>query len=417
MNELQEPPSVGHLPALSEPPALSDDPFSRTPDKVHWAVAINHRNRTVGFVMILATLLAQMVHEAQSLATWVLLGFSFLVYPQLAYLHGRKASDPRRAEIVNLGIDAGLYGLWTAALGFPYWVAFILFTAASVNLTFFLGLPGFWLALVVYLASAGVGGVLTGWHMHPDAEPTATIIGMVLLTVYLAATVTEAHRRATQLYEQRLLTRAAEREVRHQLAENRALQEHLRELAHRDPMTGLFNRRYLEPTLAREVAKAQHERSSLAVMVIDVDHFKKVNDTYGHQAGDAVLTELGRLLREGCRGEDVACRFGGEEFVVMVPRLGAEGAAERAEAWRRAFAAAAVAHEGELITATLSIGLALYPDNGSTAEELIGSADAALYRAKHGGRNRVERARGREHSTGAHTLTGGFDPPVAEPNC
>lgn len=119
MNELQEPPSVGHLPALSEPPAVSDDPFSRTPDKVHWAVAINHRNRTVGFVMILATLVAQMVHEAQSVATWVLLGLSYLVYPQLAYLHGRKASDPRRAEIVNLGIDTGLYGLWTAALGFP----------------------------------------------------------------------------------------------------------------------------------------------------------------------------------------------------------------------------------------------------------------------------------------------------------
>lgn len=82
----------------------------------------------------------------------------------------------------------------------------------------------------------------------------------------------------------------------------------------------------------------------------------------------------------------------------------------------RAFAETVVAHEKELISATLSIGLALYPENGSTAGELIGSADAALYRAKHGGRNRVERARGREHSTGAHTPTGGFDTPVAEPN-
>jgi len=240
------------------------------------------------------------------------------------------------------------------------------------------------------------------------------LLGTILLTVYLASIVSEAHKRARQLYEQRLLTRAAEREVRHQLAENKALQEHLRELAHRDPMTGLFNRRYLEPTLEREIVRSSHDKSGLAVLVIDVDHFKKVNDTYGHQAGDAVLTELGRLLREGCRSEDVACRFGGEEFVVMIPRLDAEAAFARAEGWRQAFGGTAVAHDGELIAATLSIGLALYPENGSTAGELIGSADAALYRAKQGGRNRVERARGREHSTGVHTMTGGFDTPVVE---
>ncbi len=181
----------------------------------------------------------------------------------------------------------------------------------------------------------------------------------------------------------------ANAQLQSQLDEIRTLHAKLEEMAIRDGLTGLYNRRYLDETIEREIARAKREGHSLALVMIDVDHFKRLNDTYGHPAGDQVLVALGAMLREDTRAEDIACRYGGEEFLILLPHMSLEAARDRAEAWRLRFAALVV-HHGELaLQTTISLGVTAYPNHGHTSEELTQSADLALYLAKHDGRNRV----------------------------
>jgi len=161
-------------------------------------------------------------------------------------------------------------------------------------------------------------------------------------------------------------------------------------LSVRDPLTGLFNRRYMEETLNREVGRAQREQTTLAVIMLDVDHFKRFNDTLGHAGGDAVLQALGGLLSQGIRDADVACRYGGEEFVLVLPGVSLEVAKVRAERVRDAVQNLHVEHSGQTLAAiTVSLGVALFPDLGDDGESVLESADAALYQAKKRGRNQV----------------------------
>ncbi len=178
-----------------------------------------------------------------------------------------------------------------------------------------------------------------------------------------------------------------------QLAENAVLHARLREEAIRDPLTGLHNRRYLDEMLTRDVSRAIRAGHPVAVIVLDIDHFKAINDRRGHQAGDDVLRALAALLRADARAEDVICRQGGEEFVAVLPGATRAEARTRAEDWRRAFAGVAVRHEGGEIRATLSAGVAVYPQDGTTGEAVLRAADAALYDAKSAGRDRVAERR------------------------
>jgi diguanylate cyclase (GGDEF)-like protein/PAS domain S-box-containing protein len=171
--------------------------------------------------------------------------------------------------------------------------------------------------------------------------------------------------------------------------ELRALQAQLREQAIRDPLTGLYNRRYLEETLRRELARVERDEHPVGIIMGDIDHFKQLNDTYGHPAGDEVLRTLGRLLQHHARSSDIPCRYGGEEFVVVLPDMPLEAVRERAELMRRDFAGLRIAFGGAELMATLSIGVSGYPGHGKTADELIRAADLALYEAKRSGRNRV----------------------------
>ncbi len=172
---------------------------------------------------------------------------------------------------------------------------------------------------------------------------------------------------------------------------NLRLREALRSQSIRDPLTGLFNRRYLDEAFALEVARAGRTRSPIAVLMVDVDHFKRFNDSFGHDAGDAVLKSVGEVLAANVRRGDIACRFGGEEFTIIAPGASSEDAARRAEALRAAVSAIRVIHQGRpLGPITCSIGVASFPAHGSEPGEIIQAADAALYRAKQEGRNRVE---------------------------
>lgn len=172
---------------------------------------------------------------------------------------------------------------------------------------------------------------------------------------------------------------------------NLRLRETLRNQSFRDPLTGLFNRRYMESTLNRELLRASRKGRPLGLIMMDVDHFKRFNDQYGHTAGDALLRELSSFLQRNTRGDDVACRFGGEEFVLILPETSLEITRHRAEQIRAGIGSVAIRHEGkELDPLTLSLGVAAYPENSSDPAILIDTADAALYRAKAAGRNRVE---------------------------
>jgi diguanylate cyclase (GGDEF)-like protein len=172
---------------------------------------------------------------------------------------------------------------------------------------------------------------------------------------------------------------------------NLLLQESLRQQSIRDPLTGLFNRRHMEESLARELARARRHQKPVSLIMLDVDHFKRFNDTLGHQAGDALLAALGKLLAREVRGEDVACRYGGEEFMLILPGAPADGALRRAEAIREEIETRLqVEYDGALLPAvTSSLGVATYPRDAANAEALVNAADACLYQAKAGGRNRV----------------------------
>jgi diguanylate cyclase (GGDEF)-like protein/PAS domain S-box-containing protein len=183
--------------------------------------------------------------------------------------------------------------------------------------------------------------------------------------------------------------RAANESLRSQLQEIEQLQVALREQAIRDSLTSCFNRRYLDETLERELSRARREGYPLALVILDLDHFKQINDTYGHQAGDAALKELANQLRSDIRHEDVLCRYGGEEFVILMPRMPLGIAAERAERWRRAIAEIRVRFGSFELAFTTSAGVAAYPDHARMPDDLMQSADQALYVAKNEGRNRV----------------------------
>jgi diguanylate cyclase (GGDEF)-like protein len=171
---------------------------------------------------------------------------------------------------------------------------------------------------------------------------------------------------------------------------NLRLREVLRGQSIRDPMTGLFNRRFMEESLERELRRALRGKQQLALLMLDIDHFKRFNDTFGHQAGDALLRALGNLLKESTRGQDVVCRYGGEEFAFVLAGASLEAARKRADLLREDIKQLSVQHGGQLLGAvTLSIGIAVFPDNGDNAENLLKAADDALYRAKKEGRDRI----------------------------
>lgn len=169
---------------------------------------------------------------------------------------------------------------------------------------------------------------------------------------------------------------------------NLRLQETLRSGSERDPLTDLYNRRHLEISLQRELARAMRHGFPVSLIMLDVDHFKAFNDTNGHDAGDEVLRNVAHVLKRHTRVEDVACRYGGEEFLVVLPACAMDDAYSKAEAMREAIAQLHVFSRGiALPRITASLGIACYPEDGERMEDLIASADAALYRAKSTGRN------------------------------
>ena len=174
---------------------------------------------------------------------------------------------------------------------------------------------------------------------------------------------------------------------------NLKLRERLQNLSVRDGLTGLFNRRYMEETLNREFKLSERSGLPIGAIILDVDFFKKFNDTYGHEAGDIVLVELAKLLSGSVRKGDVVCRYGGEEFVIILPGSANEGTYERAEAVRaRVENDLRISYQGHDIRVTISLGAAYFPKHGQTPDQVLKAADNALYASKEAGRNRATMA-------------------------
>lgn len=171
---------------------------------------------------------------------------------------------------------------------------------------------------------------------------------------------------------------------------NLKLRISLRDQAIRDPLTGLFNRRYLEETLEREFNRALRMKRSVGVIMLDLDHFKRFNDTFGHEAGDVLLRKLGIFLKQHLRGGDIACRYGGEEFALILPEVSTGSLLRRAEQLREGIKHLSVPYQGtDQGTLTMSLGIAMFPTHGATGQRVLNAADAALYEAKSQGRDRV----------------------------
>lgn len=171
---------------------------------------------------------------------------------------------------------------------------------------------------------------------------------------------------------------------------NLKLRISLREQSIRDPLTSLFNRRYMEATLEREFNRAGRFQSSVGIMMLDLDHFKRFNDTFGHEAGDTLLRELGSFLKQHLRGSDIACRYGGEEFALILPEVSLENTQARAEQLREGIKQLNVQQNGKALgPVSLSVGIGMFPEHGMTSQQVLKAADAALYQAKTMGRDRV----------------------------
>jgi len=190
------------------------------------------------------------------------------------------------------------------------------------------------------------------------------------------------------------LRKETEKELQHinqrlakQLDENRQLEKQLREQASRDAMTGVYNRAHLKESLAVEISYAEQQNYPLCIAMIDVDNFKKINDTYGHKTGDEVLIALGKFLLDQTRDSDFVSRFGGDEFLLFLPNMDCEAAFQRAESWRAACKKIKIHEQGLDIDITISIGIAIFPNHGRSMDTLLAEADRALYQAKQSGRD------------------------------
>jgi diguanylate cyclase (GGDEF)-like protein len=282
---------------------------------------------------------------------------------------------------------AAVYLMMTCAVLAP-WVA-ILFDPKILHGDF---VPPLYLGLSVMLATillperatlvlavVQVGGYLALMIVSPTPSFNWPSLVIFTLTLTLLSVVTN------------ILTRDDMRQIEHQNELLIAREAQLRELSVRDPVTGVFNRRYMEETLERELHRARRKQQSLGVILVDVDHFKHVNDHYGHAAGDAVLQFLGECFRSVVRGADIVCRYGGDEFVFMLPEASLEDTRRLADELLAVVARRIQERDRRRpVNVTLSLGVAAYPQHGQDGSALLAAADVALYRAKRAGRNRVE---------------------------
>jgi diguanylate cyclase (GGDEF)-like protein/hemerythrin-like metal-binding protein len=370
--------------------------------KARWLVSAHHGMRASSFATVFVATCIHIAPQDYSMAAWAYLIALLLIYPQMLYWRLLRSTAPIAAAMHALVLDSVLLGAFCAAVGFSDWLTFSVVLGTLSNSAANKGWRSIGLTLLALAAGALFGVALGGFHFSPHTGWQASVLCMVGLGIYVLAVGHIAYNRNVQLRSMREQLRNRERELlqanatlQTSLAEIEGLRKGLLEQANQDGLTGLFNRRYLDNTLERELARCKRESMPLSLMMLDLDHFKKYNDRYGHLAGDECLKAVGRALKHSARRPgDLAARYGGEEFSLVLPNTHREDALRMAETLRQEIEALAIAHtQGEGTVVTISVGLAVMKEhNYASADQLMRAADDALYYAKWGGRNRVHAA-------------------------
>ena len=361
---------------------------------------MNRRNRAGSFVLVFGAVCTHVLdttgHGLQPAWACAWAALHFLVYPQVAFALARRAADPLRAEIHNLMLDSFLFGIWVAALAFPLWISFSMVACTLMNLSAFRGVRGLLQAVAAVMAGTTLGVVGWGLRFAPETAWPSTAFSMFGLLAFMLLFARDVYLRTLKLREASAQLSASESSLQQtnaalqqKLDEIHRLQHRLNEQATHDALTGLHNRHFLGNAFDKALARCRQDNLPLAVVLIDVDHFKQVNDVYGHLAGDEVLRQLARRLDSSARASDVVCRYGGEEFLLLLVGMDLQGALSRADALRQQVEHKGIDWESTVLHVTVSAGVALFPTHGTHPDALIQAADLALYRAKSLGRNRV----------------------------
>lgn len=330
-----------------------------------------HRLRMAGLGLGAIAVGGVLHQNGAALPIWILLLFNGYVWPHLARWLASRATSPVRAEYRNLIVDSAMGGMWVVLMQFSLVPSIVLMTMLSMDK---IGVGGWRLLTRSSLGALLAGGatlaicLLWGeWTLKPEARMSTILATFPLLVVYPLLISTASHGLAVR---ERMHRRELER------------------LAAVDPATGLLNRPSWEHAVVRELARMQRHGVPATLMMIDIDHFKDINDNYGHPVGDEVIRGMARAIRTCVREGDLACRYGGDEFSVLLANVSSRAAQATAERLRTRVAAATFAAAPGL-RCSISIGLGGATRDMADARAWIERADAALYKAKMAGRNRV----------------------------
>ncbi|WLH67357.1 diguanylate cyclase [Pseudomonas sp. FP2309] len=326
-----------------------------------------YRPRIIGSAMCSIGVTAALYPLAMPDWVWALLLVNGFVWPHLAYQLATRAKVPYDAEQRNLMYDALFSGFWAATLQFTPLITVTLLSMVSMNNVAAGGKHLLLRGALAQLLGVGVAGLLFGVHLNPSVNMAQVYACLPMLTLYPMAIGMVCYQLAIKLSEHK-----------------RALSA----LSRIDSLTGLLNHGSWKDLLQLKYHECQQQRSSATIALIDIDHFKQINDTHGHIVGDAVLRQLSLELRRNLRQNDLAGRYGGDEFCVILPQMRLEEAARIMEGLRETFSNYRAPHIPEL-RVSLSIGLADFQPAFTDAAMWLNAADRALYAAKHTGRNRV----------------------------
>lgn len=299
---------------------------------------------------------------------WLLLLTHALLWPHLAYYRAKRAANPREAEQTNLLIDALLGGFWVVAMQGNLLPSILIISMLSMNNVATVGLRFLIKGLLANMAGALVGWGIFGWHFQPESTLVVQLACIPFLVTYPLIVGMVTRQLALQLNQQRT---------------------ELRWMSENDVLSGIYNRRFLEQRIAQEFENFRRHHTPISLVVADIDHFKKINDTYGHPVGDSTIRTLGQILRQHVRLSDVAARIGGDEFVVLMPFTRTNEALELVQRLQLAFSEI-TAGDSRLAGTTLSFGIAAPAPGMQAHGEWMELADQALYRAKERARGSVE---------------------------
>ncbi|MFJ4194055.1 diguanylate cyclase [Pseudomonas sp. NPDC089534] len=326
-----------------------------------------HTSRTLGLALGLLCVAAAMHPLGPPPWVWALMLFNALLWPHLAFQWARRAHVPYHAEHRNLLIDAFLGGFWVAAMQFNPLPSATTVSMMAMNNVAIGGLRFLLAGTAAQLLGIGVGLVVFAPAFVPPTTPLQLYACLPLLMLYPLALGWICFRQAYTLglHKRELLA-----------------------LSRTDSLTGLLNHGAWKDRLEIEFQHCKRLQQNAAIALIDIDHFKAINDTYGHGAGDIVLRQLSKALKQNLRNADVGGRYGGDEFCVILPDMPLFNAAQAMETLRERFSCLTY-EQSPALKASLSIGLAALDPSHDEAAQWLDDADRALYEAKSGGRNRV----------------------------